>query len=207
MDKKERKEVAITQQNQMVATRDVGGDQSEPDYKDPLVSFGGELTIFETPVSGVCYHKNKDNILLIYQPTDAKPAGVKVSDIETQLLNMLTLTGVQVPKIDVFSKIPQDIKNIIDDYTLCLHVIYLKVTKTAPTPPATDTTTKVEYALWISIDLDKTKKKALEDKFPVVLESLFFKIWSTKNDDVLKDMNISQIEKLKNSDGNEPAPA
>ncbi|MGB5156029.1 hypothetical protein [Desulfobacterium sp. N47] len=169
-------------------------DQSELNYKNPSVLFGGDLTIFKTPVSGVYYHENNDDILLIYQATDAKPVGVKVSDINVQMQSMFDLIGVKAPEaIDVLSAIPENIKDIIKDYTLSLHVIYLKVAKTNPEA-------SVEYALWISIDLDDEKKTELKGKLPVVLDSLFLKIWSTKDDEVLKNMNISQIEQLINSE-------
>jgi len=162
------------------------------------VQISGGVKIFKTTVHVTFSKQVADKtVAIVYNDDMGKDApSVSLSEIQGQIVNMFqNLIGteqaitLEIPWPD---SVKDKIKEIEDNILISLNVVYLKITKydKADDPQKENS---LEYALWISV---KVADELLK-KFPIALEDLYLKLWSSNIDPRVKEkMDISEVEKL-----------
>lgn len=145
------------------------------------------------PIDAGFMKSETENIMVVYGKPDPNipPKGVTI----TELLDSCNKMVAKFPtEEEIKKKLPQEIQSVFDKVTFQLNEVYF-------VKKSTDTTS--EFAFWLEINTDK-----LTEGWPIEVESVSIKIWSTMNPKILSEMNISAMQALLASSQNVPiAPA
>lgn len=115
------------------------------------------------------------------------PEWMSITDLLNQLGNLVTLG---LTKDAIGSALPKQLTDVLDKIQFRLMQVYFK--KQVPADDDTsDTSKSSEYAFHIEVNLAD-----VTSGFPIEVESISFKIWSTANQLILQEMDINRIEKL-----------
>lgn len=179
------------------------GTSNSDILKHVNVMAGTDIKIFKTKVKVNFATGGGKTVFQVYNEEMGKAAEpVTVGEIETQVKQMIKdLTGLDLT-VNVNIEWPDGVKEIIDKTEVALNVVYLKYTKYSKTVESgqndnSDKKDSLKYALWISV---KAGKDILE-KFPIIIESLYLKLWSDNVDsEIMKKMDLVDAEKLLGDD-------
>ncbi len=168
----------------------------------PNAQLGARINFLGTSVTAACEHRKVDNkttrdrILVKEMNSDKKDLGVTVAEIAESIAGAIKTIAdpdAAAGKADVpVIPWPAGVEKVVGAIKVYMDEIYLQVDKVGDNP------VKVEYALGIGIKLDQEKREKLSKLPPfnlVQLEDLYLKIWQTDNPDILKEMNIVDLDK------------
>ena len=166
--------------------------------------------------SNVTFNVNESTFVIYGHPDN--PESLTLTELFTELATMFTLGTVDAETIK--GLLPDSIQAVMDSVGLTVRNIYWARTgdnlvlpsgatkeqkaalRTAKADPDSaysvaqkklnDAAAFNEYAFWIDFGLDEE----LLEGFPFQVDSVSFKLWSTDNDEVKKNMEIDKMQKL-----------
>jgi hypothetical protein len=156
---------------------------------------GCEFVLFNTPLRGVYEKGASSQTFVIYEPDAGKQrTGLTVAQIADQLKAMVDkISGGDSSPTVTFTWPSQTAKEIANGLSICLHQAFLKASKKT----GDEKWTLDGYALWISVDASQKLLDAFD--LPIMINSVYLKVWQTDNEKILAEMDISQIDDLINA--------
>ena len=121
------------------------------------------------------------------------PEWMTITDLLNQIGNMVTLG---ITKDAIGDALPDQLTAVLDDIKFRLIQVYYKQ-QTKPTaenqeePNDEDIQKKPEYSFHIEVDISD-----ITEGFPIEVENISFKMWSTANQLILDEMDINRINRL-----------
>ena len=143
----------------------------------------GQVTLFNTELLGGYDHAS-GCLVVRHLNAGKENKGISVAQIADQIADMIEKLAGEKSSVSLEIPWPEGAKEIADGMQVYLKEVYLKATTEEPK--------SVEYALWIGIE----STDQLKEQFPITLDELYLKVWNTTNEQVLEEMNISQIQNL-----------
>lgn len=138
------------------------------------------------------YQKNKDGSSeMIVFGAVATPKFMTVTELLTELGKLVTLGSINEDTIK--NALPDGVAKAMDKIKFSVKVIYFRKGVPAPSPDGTVPAAQKgsEFAFDISVDLAE-----ITAGFPIEVQDVSFKIWSTANSQILQEMDITRINKL-----------
>lgn len=149
----------------------------------PNVQLAASIEFLKTDLLGALQSIGDKQTLLVKQLN----AGEKSNGISLKELGAALTKAIGGEEI----KLPTELNDLAKEYKVFIKQVYLKIERT---PDKTD----YEYALWLSINLDKKGLDELKTKNPifevVALKEVALKVWNTKNAKILEEMNFVDIK-------------
>lgn len=169
---------------------------------------GAKVKFLEAELFAGFSHKDNKDILIVKQLNAGDQAtGLTIEEIATSIAETIknisegkkpgesvTLEGKERPKPIEW---PAGIEDTLKAIEVKISQVYLYIAS-EKTPDEEKRKIEVEYAIGIGINLTKDQKEKICEIPPfnlIQLEELFVKIWQTKNDKILKEMNIIDFDK------------
>lgn len=166
-----------------------GDPQKPPDTSNTVeMQLGCHVTLFNTELHAIYQRRAGNDTLLVYEPDAGEEAtGIKLSEIKTQIENMIDLlTG---NKQEITLTLPDQVQAFADNLEIYIRQVFLKAEHIKDQQWSIK-----DYALWISLETTEELKKSFN--LPLIIDKVFLKLWKTDNDFIKSTMNISQVEKL-----------
>lgn len=167
---------------------------------------GAKVKFLEAELFAGFSHEDEKDILIVKQLNAGDQAtGLTIEKIATSIAETIKkISGGKKPEEKVTLEDdekpkpinwPPAIEQVLKAIEVKISQVYLYV---ASEKKEEKRDVKVEYAIGIGINLTQEQKDKISEESPfdlIQLEELFLKIWHTKNDKILKEMNIIDFEK------------
>jgi len=154
-----------------------------------------KANVLGTPIDAGFMKNGAESVMVVYGKPEIPSVGETISQFITKIGKMVD--GFPTAN-DIKGKLPKKLADAFDNITVTLQEVYLVIKsedKTEENTTTTTTTTKPtsEFAFWLEISSGN-----LTEGWPIEVQSVSFKIWSTTNPKILEEMNISEMQKLLN---------
>lgn len=144
------------------------------------------------PIDAAYQKTETKSTTIVYGKSDPlNPKKKTLTDLTNEFGNVFTVE-------DLSKSLPATLTNITDSIEYSLNqVFYLKQTDVLPPNATQEQIDQVkeskpgEYALWLELHAP-----GLIDGWPIDVDSVSVKVWSTKNPKVLEDMKINEMQQL-----------
>ncbi|XOF35103.1 MAG: hypothetical protein ACL93V_07395 [Candidatus Electrothrix sp. YB6] len=158
---------------------------SNDNAKKTNVQLGAEVEFLGAVLQGA-YQTVGDNTVFVVKQMNAGENARPISLADLQK-DIKALAGGEITLPEMKDEKGND---FLKTYKLILKQAYLKI----------ETKADNEYALWLTVEADEEKLKALKETVPafkiVSLKKIGIKVWNTSNPAVLDEMNFVDIKQL-----------
>jgi len=171
------------------------------------VQAGAKVKFLEADLFAGFSKKGEKNILLVKQlNVGDQETEISVKDIAESIAKTIKKISEGLKPEDADPEVsdnekpspvvwPSGIGELLDEIKVKISQVYLYISSEGEDE---NRKVEVEYAIGIGINLKQEDKEKISKQPPfdlIQLEELFLKIWHTKNDKILKEMNIIDFEK------------
>ena len=148
--------------------------------------------VLGTPIDAV-YQKAEDKSTMLVYGHAENPTQLELGKFLADMGEMVSFGGITEETIK--NALP---KSISEGIRLSLNHVYF-VKESGPEGPSRDDAPGKEYAFWVFLHLED-----LTSGFPIEVESVSLKLWSTKSEKILDEMKITEVNLLLQNAGITP---